>query len=92
MRDSLYTKGAVGFPYQKTFEQLIAAFPEYEVWERHENFDRWLSVGIVNRSTGVAAIAGLVGHHRRRTELLPQDDLARIRAHLQSRSEDDLLL
>ena len=92
MRDIRYTKGVVDVSYHKTFEQLISAFPEYEVWVRYENFDRWLSVGVVNRSTGVAAIAGLLQHRRNRTELLNQDELARIRAHLQSLSEEDLLL
>jgi hypothetical protein len=92
MSDIPYTKGSISALYHETFDQLVAAFPEYEVWERHENFDRWLSVGVVNRSTGAAAVASLVGQHRRRPELLSRDDLVQIRDHLQSASKDDLSL
>ena len=92
MEDSPYNPQSVPERYRAVFEQLASSFPEYEVWQRHEDFHRWLSAGVVNRSTGVAVKVTLVRGDHARTQLLTAEELVRIRAHLESERVDDLTL
>ena len=92
MEDFPYSPQSVAEPYRAIFEQLASCFPAYEVWQRHEDFHRWLSAGVVNRSTGVAVTVTLVRGGHARTQLITAEELARIRTHLESERAEDLAL
>ena len=91
MEDVRYKSKNVAEAHRAIFDQMELEFPEYEIWERHENFDRKLSAGIVNRMTGVAVTVAVILGDRPRTQPLTDAELARIRAHLASKTEDLVL-
>lgn len=90
MEDLRYSQESIAVPYRPIFEQLLSTFPGYEVWQRHENFRRCLSAGVVNRSLGVAVTVEIVRGGRTRTQLLTAEELTRITKHLASDQEKDL--
>lgn len=92
MTEQPYTSGSISEPYRALFEQLVAAFPQFEIWERHENYRRWLSVGVVNRQKGSSVTVPIVRKGISRTELFRAEELDRIRSHLASSSPTDLTL
>lgn len=92
MFDRPYDKASVPSRQRAIFEQLVSAFPEFEVWQRHQDYGRWLSAGVVNRSVGIAVTVPLIRGGRSRDDLLSSDELQAIREHLTGASEQDLEL
>ena len=68
----------------------MTLFPEYEVWQRCENFERWLSAAVVIRLTGADVTINLVRDGEERTELLAAPEVQRAREHLASAYNEDL--
>lgn len=74
------------------FLEAVQAFPQYEIWERWEDMGRRLFVGVVNRSTHIAATILLSDTHYERVSALSNGELERIGKHLASAKERDLSL
>ena len=93
MYDVIYKSEDVDTEFQPIFQQLCTEFAgKYEIWRRVENFGRWLSAGVLNPSTQVAAIISLQKGNQRRTKLLSLQEIQRIREHLGSDAHEDLAL
>lgn len=90
MEDLPYDPQSILAAQRPIFEQLASSFPEYEVWQRHEDFHRWLSAGVVNRATRAAATVIVVRGGHARTQLLTVDELIQLRKHLASEQDKDL--
>ena len=92
MEDIPYSSQNIAAQHRPVFEQLVSFFPEFEVWQRHEDFHRWLSAGIVNRAVGAAVTVKIVRNSHTRSQLLTAEELARIKQHLTSEQNNDLSL
>lgn len=92
MEDVPYSPQNIAALDRPIFEQLASSYPEYEVWQRHENFHRRLSAGVVNRATGVAITIAVVRGSQMRTQLLSASELAQVGKHLESLQDNDLAL
>ncbi len=93
MYDAIYKSEDVDPEFQPIFEQLCTEFAsKYQIWRRVEDFGRWLSAGVLNPSTRVAATIALRKETRRRTTLLSPTEIQRIREHLTSDAREDLTL
>lgn len=93
MSDRVYKPEDVDAGARPIFEQLRVEFGAvYEVWQRIENFGRWVSAAVVNRSTGAVAIVEIRAGNRMRTTLLDAIETQRIRSHLESNADLDLSL
>ena len=89
MIDRRYSEPSeVSGSHRRIFEQLASAFPAYEVWERWQDYGRWLSAGVVNRDTAVAVTIPLVHAGRSRTAPITPGELETIRSHLASAGAD----
>lgn len=92
MADTLYEPKSVDPEFRPIFEQLRAEFPTYQVWQRHENFDRRLIAGVLNPLTKVAVTIALRADLTRRNSPLSATELKKIRDHLSSSTKKDLTL
>ena len=93
MSDFVYKPEDVDAGVRPIFEQLRTEFGAvYEVWRRIENFGRWVSAAVVNRSTGTVAIIEIRAGNRLRTTPLDPSETQRIRSHLESNADLDLNL
>ena len=92
MTDLPYTEALVPSAHRPLFEQLRNELPEFELWVRLEDFGRWLSVGVINRATGVAVTIPVSRAGRVRTLPFQSDELLKIRDHLNDRGAKDLEL
>jgi hypothetical protein len=90
--DTLYEPENVDPKFRPIFEQLRAEFPAFQVWQRHENFDRRLIAGVLNPSTQVAVTITLRADRTTRNSLLSATELKKIRDHLSSNAKEDLSL
>lgn len=93
MPDAIYKSEDVAPEFQPIFEQLRTEFgATYQIWRRVEDFDRWLSAGVLNPSTRVAATIALRKGTRKRTTPLSPSEIQRIREHFASGDQEDLAL
>lgn len=93
MSESIYKSEEVEPEFQPIFEQLCTEFGgTCQIWRRVEDFGRWLSAGVLNPSTRVAATITLQKGLRKRTTLLSPSEIQRIREHLASGAKEDLAL
>lgn len=92
MSDLLYNQQSVPASHRPLFEQLAKSFPNYEIWQRSGNFNRSLSVGVVNRDTGAAAVIDVVNGSHARSHLLSEDEIERIRKHVSFERDEDLVM
>lgn len=67
MREHPYDPLSVEQPHRSIVEQLATAFPNCAIWERHENYDRWLSVGLIDKASGNSLTVPLIYAGIRRT-------------------------
>ena len=77
-----YDPASIEEPFRSIFNQLETNFPDCEIWQRHENFGRWLSVGLVAKATGQVVTFPIIGANSRRSWLLHASELALIRERL----------
>ena len=84
MTEHPYNSETLEQPYRSLFEQLVAEFPEYEVWQRHENFGRWLSAALVNKTSGQSLSVPIVHAGTRRTWPYHRSELEMMREMLLS--------
>lgn len=93
MYDAIYKSEEVEPEYRPIFEQLRVEFgATCEIWRRVEDFGRWLSAGVLNPSTQVAATIALRQGTRKRTIPLNKSEIQRIHEHLTSGVQEDLVL
>ncbi len=93
VQERRYEPQGIPEDYRPVFEQLVSSFPDCEVWQRRENFGRWLMAAVVDRSTGIAVTVELVRDGRKRNSLLTVEELQRARAKFLSNvDEEDLSL
>jgi hypothetical protein len=61
-------------PYKIYFDQLLNEFSseDYEVWIRTENFDKWISAGVLKKSNRVANTVRLKGGIHPIDNIFPQ--------------------
>jgi len=75
------------------FAQLLTEFgTTCKIFRRVEDFGRWLSAGVANTSSPTAAIIDLRKGIRTRTTKLSQSEIQRIREHLASGAQENLVL
>lgn len=82
MHECLYDPFLVEQPYRAIMEQLATAFPNCDIWQRYENFGRWLSVGLVDRVSGNSLTVPLIGAGARRTWKFHDVELGVLRSRL----------
>lgn len=92
MREQRYSPDNVPSAQQLMFNLLQTEFPDFIFWERWENYDRWLSAGIINPKTGGAVTVPLIRGSEQRTVPFTQAEINRIREHLTSQDAEDLVL
>ncbi|HQE41087.1 MAG TPA: hypothetical protein PLC55_17480 [Zoogloea sp.] len=88
MTDQLFHSDLVPDAYKPLFQNLQLRFPSYEVWIRRENYNRWLSAGLVNPENGrtvtIEIHKGKETHHRG----LNESEFREISRHLQADADE----
>lgn len=76
--------------HRRIFQQLVDAFPTYEVWERHWDYGAWLDAAVVDPDAlDLCVVVSLAkGAGTRRTIPLTEDDIAAFRADLEVARRD----
>lgn len=82
MTEHPFDPASVEQPYRARFEQLVAEFPDCEVWQLHENFGRWLSASLVDRATGVSLSIPVYGQGADRTWAYHDSEIESFRRRL----------
>ena len=84
MREHPYDPNTIEQPYRSLFDQLANEFTGYEVWQRYENFDRWLSAALVEATTGKALTVPVIHANVRRTWLFHPSEIEIMRREFAS--------
>ena len=92
MSDQRYKPENVPEAQRALFSQLQSEFPEYEIWERWQDYGRWLSAGVVSPTTGTAATIPLIRGSSTRELPLQQVEIDKIRGRLTETNAKDLEL
>ncbi|ASC71821.1 hypothetical protein XM38_027750 [Halomicronema hongdechloris C2206] len=96
MSDKLYNVNKLSaeeIPFHNYFELLASEFGhKYEIWVRNEDFGRFVAVGVVNRSSGIAATIYLKRGGVVISNPLNQETIVKIRSHLNSGAKEDLCI
>jgi hypothetical protein len=82
MHEHRYDPSTIKQPYRSLFEQLALAFPDHDLWQRHENFGRWLSAGVVENGSGAMITIRIIHANTRRTWPFHKSDLDLFRRSL----------
>lgn len=91
--DSMTNLSSEEIPYKIYFDQLLNEFDQkdYEVWIRTENFDRFISAGVVKKSNLIANTVRLKGGIQPIDNNVFSQVINTIRENLDRGKEDDKL-
>ena len=92
MNDQRYNADTIPTGHKVIFEQLLAQFPDCELWVRSQNYGRWFSAALVHPVTRVAATIPLIRGGSARRTLLHDFEMQQIRERLADPAADDLEL
>ena len=91
--DSTTNLSSEEIPYKIYFDRLLNEFSleDYEIWIRTEDFDRWISAGVLKKSNRVANTVRLKGGIHLIDNNIFSQIVDTIRENLDRGKEDDKL-